>query len=498
MMPMPARRVIAAFLFLATACAARAAPEHTLSIHLAPRMADGRVEAIEVSETFDVAALPAGAVLLSLPIVTEAVPGVLHDPSTMRARDAAGPLPLLRDDDPPDPTQMKQDHRWRTGRPTSGLVSVDYVARPRVVTPQTRPGALKDVRSEGGGIHGSTKALFAAPQDGWPRKVSIAWDLAALGTDARAVTSFGEGNVDVTLDAESLGLGYFMAGPWRKLAPDGDDGFQLYYLTPPGFDLAAAVRDVAATYRHATALFDTERAPFRALMRTTERFQGGGTGGRNSFMFGTVKGAPPTPDAANNLLTHEALHNWIGSLPQGPEGLWFVEGATNYYTAILPYRIGRRTLAQVAAQLGEWTTNYYANPRRTMGDDAAAAAFWSDNDAQLLPYSRGPLYIALVDARLRSASGGRERVDSLVRAMVHAIRRGEASEALWMSLVTQALGERGRRDFEDMKAGRMLDLPPELFGPCFRRVAGPVRRAGVVQDGYTWVEAETRPQDCGL
>lgn len=468
-----------AALYLATAAAAVAAPEpfeRSLSILLEPRLLQGEVDAISVTETFDVAPLPAGALLLSLPIITESVPGVLRDPATLVARDAAGPLPLDMAEDAVDPTQMKQDRHWRIRRATSGMITVSYLARPRVIAPDTKPGALVDMRTEGGGIYGSTKVLFAVPDTGWPRKVRIDWNLSELAPGSRAVSSFGEGSTVDTLDAATLGLGYFMAGPWQKLPPDTDDGFLVYYLTPPDFDLSAAAREVAASYRYATGLFGTEPRPFRALMRTTERFQGGGGGGRDSFIFGTVKGAPLDPDAINQVLTHEAMHNWIGSLQKGPEGLWFVEGAANYYTAMLPYRMGRHTVAQVAAQIREWTSNYYANARRTMDDDAAAAAFWSDSDAQLLPYSRGPLYIALVDARLRAASGGQLRVDALVRAMVQALRRGDASEALWLTLVTQALGDVGRRDFADLKAGRMLDLPADLFGACFQRVQGPVRR----------------------
>lgn len=460
----------------AVAGAAPLPPERKLSIHLAPKVVGERVEAIEVTETFDVDALPKGAKLLSLPILTEAVPGVLRDPATLVASDARGPLPLERSDDPVDPAGVTQDHHWRTQRPTSGTITVTYLAHPRVVTAATKPGALKDMRSEGAGIHGSTKVLFAVPATGWPRQVHIEWDLSAMAPGSRAVTSFGEGRSVATLDAHTLSLGYFMAGPWQKLPANATDGFLVYYLTEPDFDLAAAARNAAISYRYATDFFGTELQPFRGLMRTTDRFQGGGTGGRDSFMFGTVRGAPQDPDALNYLLIHEALHSWIGALSKGPEGLWFVEGATNYYTAVLPFRAGQRTVAQVAAQIDGWTANYYANPRRTMGDDAAAAAFWSDTDAQILPYNRGALYIAQVDARLRAASAGRRRVDGLVRAMTQAVRRGDASEEVWLSLVTDALGERGKRDFEDMKAGRMLDLPADLFGPCFRRVSGPVGR----------------------
>ena len=345
-----------------------------------------------------------------------------------------------------------------------------------MITSDTRPAALIDVRTEGAGVYGSTNMLLAAPDAGWPRTVRIGWALDAMAPGSRAATSFGDGTTVTLLDRNAFGQGYFMAGPWQRLPPAGGDGFMVYYLTPPAFDLAGAAADVAHTYRYATRFFGTPLVPFRAFMRTTERFQGGGGGGRNSFIFGTVRGESRDPDALSQLLAHEAIHNWIGDFGGTHEGQWLTEGATNYYAAILPYRAGHETLAEVQRRIGEWTTDYYGNIRRTMPDDAAAAAFWTDSDAQLLPYSRGALYVAMVDARMRAASGGRRRVDELIRPMVTAIRNGTASEAMWQTLVTKALGARGRDEFLAMKAGRMLDLPDDLFGPCFRREARQFRR----------------------
>lgn len=473
------RTLLALPLLAALTAAAPDAPDaaaNDLSILLTPRTAAGTVTSIVVRETFGGAALPADALLLTLPNVASSVPGVLGDPSTLVASDAAGPLPLRMVEDPVDPTGIGQDRHWRTLRATRGAITVTYRADPRVITAQTRAAALIDLRTEGAGVHGSTRMLLAVPETGWPRTVRIAWALEAMAPGSRAASSFGDGTTVTTLDRATFGKGYVMAGPWQRLPPAGGDGFMVYYLTPPAFDLSGAAADVAQTYRYATRFFGTPLVPFRAFMRTTERFQGGGGGGHNSFMFGTVRGEPRDPDELSGLLAHEAIHNWIGDFGETREGQWLTEGATNYYAAILPFRAGHETLAEVQRRIGEWTTDYYGNIRRTMPDAAAAAAFWTDSDAQLLPYSRGALYVAMVDARMRAASGGRRRVDDLIRPMVAAIRNGTASEAMWQALVTRALGTRGRDEFLAMKAGRMLDLPENLFGPCFRREAKQFRR----------------------
>jgi hypothetical protein len=473
----PLVRTMSLGLVAVSASAASPRPvQQSLSIALRPIVLDQRVQAIEVRETFSVAAPSSPGDLFSLPIVTDGVSGVLDDPATLSASDQAGPLALNWHDDPIDPTASRQYRHWRPRRAIIGTVTISYRATPRIITAETKPAALFDMRIEELGVHGSTKILLALPELGWPRRTMFQWHLDAMARGSRAVSSFGEGDTSNLLDRKQLDNAYFMAGPWERYAPGGENGFIVYHLSTPDFDLVGPTKDVGPTYRYANTLFGTKPTAFRVLMRMTDRQQGGGTGGYRSFFFGTVRGSPRSPAGMQYLFTHEMLHRWFGNLSSGPEGLWFVEGATNYYTAILPYRLRNRSLAEVGRQIGKWTTDYYANPKRELSEAAATAEFWTDTDAQLLPYSRGALYIALVDARLRAASGGRRRVDELARRMTTAIEQGNGTEALWLSLVTRALGEVGRRDFADLKAGRMLDLPADLFGPCFRRETGPARR----------------------
>jgi hypothetical protein len=410
-------RLIAFLIVSSLALASLLAPVHAerpgmpLVIWLTPRMSDGAVRTVDVRLTIPVPNVAAGEPLLTMPIVAVMAPGALADPARLVAADEAGPLPMETEEDPADPSQFEQNRRWLPRRATVGDVVVRYAATPRTVTPETRPGPLYDMRTEGPGFHGSGRVMLALPVEGWPRPVRIDWDLSEMPTGSRAATSLGEGRVEALLDQRELGSTFFMAGPLHSLPADGSGNFVAYWITPPAFDLAAALAWTEQAYLYGARFFGRE-APFRIFMRTTERFQGGGSGGHHSFMFGTVAGEARDPEGLRGLLGHEALHSFVGGSGTGSQ--WYSEGANTYYTAILPYRAGLVSLDSVRETFNDLARAYYTNPRSNLANDEVTRLFFSDPDAQVVPYQRGPLYFALVDARLRAASGGQRRVDALV------------------------------------------------------------------------------------
>jgi predicted metalloprotease with PDZ domain len=106
----------------------------------------------------------------------------------------------------------------------------------------------------------------------------------------------------------------------------------------------------------------------------------------------------------------------------------------------------------------------------------AGAKFWSDSRAQRVPYGRGFMYLARVDAQIREKSSGKRSLDTLVLQILARQRRGErVGVSEWVVLVTRELGEVARADFQDMVAGRLIVPPQNSFGPCFRPVSAPER-----------------------
>jgi len=442
-----------------------------MEITLTPRRPTGdKVESIDVALRIREPALAAGDTFLSMAIVRVMAPGALTRPETLVAEDAAGPLPLTIEEDPADPSEFRQDRRWITGRATQGDVTVRYTIEPRVITSATRPGPLIDTRTELTGVYGSGNTMLALPVSGWPREVALSWNLTELEPGARGASSLGEGDVTATVTAQNLNNSFFFAGPLRSQPEDGSGDFAIYWITPAAFDLDGAAAWTQQAYSYFNSFFGASDTPFRIFMRTTERFQGGGGGGFNSFIFGTVEGEDRDPDEVRGLLAHEALHHFVGGYGDGGGAggqQWYSEGVTNYYTVVLPYRAGLTSLEHYINDFNGYAKSYYTNPQSNLSNTEVTRLFFADGNAQIVPYNRGPLYVALTDAQIRAASGGKLRVDHLIFDFIDAQKEAEDGVALWHDLIGIYLGETGSADFRAMMEGAPLDLPSDLFGPCF-------------------------------
>lgn len=477
------RRACAALVLAAAGvlagCASRPAPPAPavtqagadLEIRFKPRRADGdKVSAVDVTLLIRRPGLVAGETALSGAVMRLMAPGGV-EPETLRASDSAGPFALTVEDDPADPTDFRQDRRWIASRASEGDMRVVYTLQPRAITSATRPGPLVDIRTERTGVYGAGHTMLALPVSGWPRDTAVSWDLSEMEPGARAASSLGEGEARAIVSAYDLYKSFFMAGPLLSQPPDGASDFSVYWMTPAAFDLGRSAAWTEQAYRFFAEFFGTNATPFRVFMRTTERFQGGGGGGFNSFIFGTVFGEDRKPHEVQTLLAHEALHHFVGGY--GGEGggaggqQWYSEGVTSYYTIVLPYRAGLTSLENYIDAFNAHSVSYFTNPRSNLSNAEVTRLFFADRNAQIVPYNRGPLYIALLDARIRSASGGALRVDDLIADFIAGQEAAEDGVALWHDLTEIYLGEAGGTEFRAMMAGEPLDLPPDLFGPCF-------------------------------
>jgi hypothetical protein len=447
-----------------------AAPIMDIAIH--PHLSPAReVNAIDIAMVIPAPQARAGQPFLSMAIMRVMAPGALDDPASLTARDNLGALPLAIEEDPEDPSSFRQDRRWIPGRDTVGDVHVSYQIKPRVITPSTRPGPLIDTRTELSGFYGSGNTMLALPVDGWPRHVRLDWDLSELPDGARATSSLGLGNAESDVTSENLNNTFFMAGPLKSQPDSGDGEFVVYWMTPAAFDLEGAAQWTKKGYAYFTDFFGQDVPAFRIFMRTTERFQGGGGGGFNSFIFGTVDGEDRDPDEVRSLLAHETLHHFVGGYGDGGGAggqQWYSEGVTSYYTIVLPYRADLTSTAKFIDAFNAHAENYYTNPRSNLSNDEVTALFFSDSNAQVVPYNRGPLYIALVDARMRAATGGEKRVDDLIFRFIAERDSSTDAIALWRQILVDALGVAGGAEFDSMMQGAPLDFPADMFGPCFK------------------------------
>jgi predicted metalloprotease with PDZ domain len=109
---------------------------------------------------------------------------------------------------------------------------------------------------------------------------------------------------------------------------------------------------------------------------------------RNSTVL-TLPGALRIPAHRDEIIrsaAHEFFHSWNAErirprslepfkldAPNPSDELWFVEGFTSYYDALIPHRAGLTTMAQTAASFGRWLDTVIRSPARKY-----RSAMWRD------------------------------------------------------------------------------------------------------------------------
>ncbi len=475
-MTSPRSALLAVLLASAPFTAARAADAPDISITLAP-VADpqGALTRMDVSVRFE--APPQDAALAAIAVTANTVETSARSMTALVFSDARGVLPVEARDAEKDGDNLERT--WKPLRPVEGPVTVAY----RVSIDPTQPGLAKpqyELRASDGGLSGGGNAFLILPADERPRALSVHWDLARAGKDARGVSSIGAGDSRSSrpLRADQISGSYYMAGQVGTYAKgtffgtwQGRFGFD----GPELMDWAARLQSFYGTF------FDQRPASFGVFARTNPVNPGSGIGLTDSFAF-TFSEKTPIADL-ESLLAHEMVHAWINSLSDSmdaPGGLglsWFGEGLAVHYQRLLPWRAGLISQQAFLDDLNSTAARYYTNALIATPNDRIAEGFWKDTRIRVLPYDRGSLYFASVDSEIRAASQGKRSLDDLVRRMLAERRAGHAMDlTLWKKLLGQELGAKGLADFDAMLAGGTVLPPSDAFGPCFKRVTKPLKR----------------------
>ena len=464
----------AAFVLVAPGAVALADPAPSLSVLLTPsRMDEAKGGGgVEVELRFSELKADAGGPLLTLPIVIANTATIAETLTGLTASDADGEIPLTVRDDPAK--GMVWSRHWLAGRATRGDVVVRYRA-PVDNTPPTRgSGPPYALRTEGGGVSGVGNTFILLPEDKLVRRTALRWNLRALPQGSTATSSFGEG--DVTLPdgpADQLASTVFMAGPMkREPATVSETGFSAAWMGAPPFDPAPLMAWTNRLHGWMSGFFqDKTIPPYRVFLRYNPINAGGGTALTRSFL--TTYGADTKGDSLKSTLSHEMVHTWTDS----DAGQWYGEGIAVHYQGLLPFRAGLLSPEEFLEDLNKTARRYYANPLNGTLDAEIMPRFWEDTRIRVLPYDRGGLYFAVLNGRIRKASGGRRSVDDLVLEMNRRFAAGQkADDAAWIELLTREIGEGGRKLHEDMLAGALMLPEPDDFGPCFTRTTAKVRR----------------------
>jgi predicted metalloprotease with PDZ domain len=465
-----------ALLAIAAAGLAGFAPApDTLTVTLAPGHMDQAADKgfVDVTLVIPAADAPAGSALFGLPIVIANTDTVANTLTGLTVTDAAGPVPLTVKD---DPVAIAYARHWLAGRPVRGDLTVRYRAPVDDTPPARGSGPPYSLRTEGGGVSGVGNTFIATPEGPRPYRIALRWDLRALGPDAKAMSSFGDGDVEIAPGpAARLMSALYMAGPMhREPANVTPNGFSAAWLGDPPFDPRPLMTWAGRLHGWMSRFFeDPAEPPYRVILRYNPINAGGGAAMYHSFLL-TWGETAKDPEKLKGTLSHEMIHTWTSS---GLGGQWYGEGIAVHYQALLPWRAGMIGTGRFLDDLNDTARRYYTNALNDTPDREIAARFWEDTRIRTLPYDRGAMYFAVLDGKIRRASGGRGGLDDLIREMVRRARAGQrADDAAWLELVGNELGDDGRRLHTDMLAGKLMLPESGDFGPCFTRTTAKFRR----------------------
>jgi hypothetical protein len=446
--------------------AAAAPSPPPLDVVLTPHATDGKLDRLDVQMRIASPAIAAGGTLLRMPVTLVSTPTAAYDSKAIHARDSAGALKLAQVEE--EATSTGTYRHWTIDRATVGDVIVSYGTAPRPVNAETRNGPLFDLRAQGGGLLGAGVYFFALPADEKPYTLSLHWDLGDAPAGTRGIWSAGEGDRKMVAPAETLAFSYYAVGPVKSEPTDGQGDFGLYWLAEPPFEIDELAGSTHSLYSYMSHFFQDDRATYRIFIRANPYPGGGGTSLANSFMFAYGTDGSTIPSGPQMLIAHEMAHNWP-KLDGGDHAdtAWYTEGTAEYYSALLSLRSGAIGFPKFLSVINDRARGYYTNPLIALSNKAAGARFWSDANAQRVPYGRGFMYLAKVDAQMRAKYDGKRSLDDLVLGILARQRNGErVGLDQWVELVVRELGPDARKDYEDMAAGRMIIVPPGTFGPC--------------------------------
>lgn len=209
-----------------------------------------------------------------------------------------------------------------------------------------------------------------------------------------------------------------------------------------------------------------------AELSAPESYSIGGTGLGDAFsLFAStnMKGEDAVP-----LIAHEMMHTWvpgrIGRMPQDEaRHYWLSEGFTDWTTFRVLVREGLWSPADFAKAFNEAARAFDTSPVRAATADDIAARFWTSQEMSRLPYQKGMLIAAWLDAGIRERTKGKQDLDDVLHRMQRAAARDP--DAYAYDLLVRAVKDVARWDVAAeldamaMKGGPVT-LAEEIYAPC--------------------------------
>lgn len=412
----------------------------------------------------------------------EAFGGLCPFPETkgFRLFDESGPLSFHIQEIPSWYSGMKC-FGYFPERPAAGDVIWQYEAYPRILPEGYRSSPYYDFRSEPGGLNGSGFFSLILPAGQETFQVDLSWEMEDMPAGSRGIFSFGEGTVKKQMSAFQLGFSLFDVGLLHAVE---SDAFGVYWFGDPGFAVEPVARRLLPIFDYEKNHFGDPDAHFRVFLRRDPfKISNGGSACRYAFISGYSAFGGFDPDQWFNVLIHEMTHTWpyMDDTKVGT-GTWFTEGAVEYYCTLLPWQGGFVDEDFTLKCLNDKITKrYYRNPFRNVPNMEIPAIQWRERQAQTVPYGRGFIYLANVQAALKRTGNG--TIDDIVRQF--GWDRPMQPED-WKAFVRARLGEKAVTEFEDMTDGKLIIPDPDIFDGCFETVQEEIVLNGKKVPSWHW------------
>ncbi len=459
-------------------------------ISLKPYWKDNTVDRMDVRMELTGQSYKEGDRLCSMQLSTVTIPGC--EAKNLQISDESGVIPVQESEEEPYPYKWR---RWNVQRETNGTIQISYTVTPRVLKPTDICGPYFDFRAEEGGANSAGISILMDVEN--VKASELSWDLSAMPEGSCGICTFGENEVK-TDTLEQLRESYFAMGQLNTIE-EGDFGF--YWMSQPPFDVKEVAEYTKKLFGHMQKFFkDTEKI-YRIFVRKDPFLTSGGTALYRSYMFGWNTTQPCSLADKKAILAHEMVHNWP-DLNDNPYGTttWYSEGTAEYYSVLLPLRLGLIFDEDAIAELQKRTDKYYANPTRALGDEEAAAICWKDRRAQRLVYGRGMIFFINTDIQIRKATNGEHNIDDVVIDILEKRRAGVVlGNEVFLETVKRISGLDVRSEWEAMHTGKEIVPLDGGFDGRFAVVEKEIEEAdtGKKVRSWTWIKQDAKDEKEG-
>lgn len=182
------------------------------------------------------------------------------------------------------------------------------------------------------------------PQNPVRFRLSLIWNMSEMPDDARAVWSYGNGNVEKEMSAWNVRFTFYGVG---RMQAAEDGGFGIYWFSKPEFEVEATTERLVQLFRYMREFFRDKEPTYKIFLRRDPfKISGGGSGAGKAFISGYSAFGGMDVKRWLNVLAHEMVYNWPCMDMKIPGyGTWYSEGTAEYYSTVLPYRVGLRVVS---------------------------------------------------------------------------------------------------------------------------------------------------------